>query len=252
VPEQGPHRRAAAHRALSVRRLAAAACVLAALGVSHATAQLPGRHAPRGAEGHRDRAGDFSYYVLVLSWSPTFCAAERGRRFEPQCERSGARSYGFVLHGLWPQFERGWPQSCWSADRGYVPEAVARQMLDIMPSRPLIFHEYRAHGTCSGLGPQRYFALARALFEKIVIPERYRAPSDPRLTVARDELVRDFIAVNPGLEPDMIALACRGPGERLKDVRICFDRDGQFRRCGANEDQGALCVAQRLYVPALR
>jgi ribonuclease T2 len=229
--------------------------VLLALAASQAAAQFlaPGRHNPRGEPGGRDRPGDFAYYVLVLSWSPSYCAGPRGRRFEPQCERGGERRpFGFVLHGLWPQSDRGWPQNCSSADRGWVPEAVARRMLDIMPSKPLIFHEYRTHGTCTGLGAAGYFALVRKLFAKITIPERYRDPSDPRLMVGPDELSSEFMAANPGLEPGMIAVTCGGPGPRLQDVRICLSRAGAFRRCGPNEAQHELCAAPRMFVPALR
>ena len=90
--------------------------------------------------------------------------------------RPGGRPYAFVLHGLWPQHERGWPQDCRSSDRGWVPGPVAERMLDIMPSKKLIFHEYRKHGTCSGLGVDGYFGLARQLYEKVKIPPRFVRP----------------------------------------------------------------------------
>ncbi len=50
------------------------------------------------AEG--ERAPDFDYYVLSLSWSPTWCALEGDTRGSPQCDE--AADYGWVLHGLWP------------------------------------------------------------------------------------------------------------------------------------------------------
>ena len=51
-------------------------------------------------------AGVFDYYLLALSWSPTFCLTHQK---DAQCSGKG---YGFVLHGLWPQYTRGgWPQS---------------------------------------------------------------------------------------------------------------------------------------------
>ena len=89
----------------------------------------------RESPAARDPAGVFDYYLLSLSWSPSYCAAS-GARGDRQC----ARRFAFVLHGLWPQFERGWPQDCQSPDRGYVPYRVAEDMRDIMPSDRLVSH----------------------------------------------------------------------------------------------------------------
>ena len=157
-----------------------------------------------------------------------------------------------MLHGLWPQHERGWPQDCRSADRGWVPAPVADRMLDIMPSKKLVFHEYRKHGTCSGLGVDGYFDLARRLYDKVKIPRRFVGLTDDRFTIAPGELVREFLAANPQLKPDMIAVQCGGTGNRLKEVRVCFDKGGDFRSCGRNEDQAKLCTADRMYVPPVR
>ncbi|MCC2111314.1 MAG: hypothetical protein KDJ16_04705, partial [Hyphomicrobiales bacterium] len=60
------------------------------------------------AQGSRGAPGDFDYYVLSLSWSPSYCEAEGDPR-EPQCRKERpSRRYAFVVHGLWPQYERGW------------------------------------------------------------------------------------------------------------------------------------------------
>lgn len=200
----------------------------------------------------RAEPGVFDYYVLSLSWSPTFCAEQGHRNGNEQQCAPRARPYAFVLHGLWPQHTRGWPQDCRSPDRGFVPRPVARRMLDIMPSERLVFHEYRKHGTCSGLGVDGYFDLARRLYEKVKIPQRFVNLQDNRLFVAQEELVRDFLRANPGLRPDMLAVSCGGPGNRLKEVRICFDKSGAFRACGPNETQRRLCQAERMYVPPVR
>jgi ribonuclease T2 len=211
----------------------------------------------RGA-GDRDgfarehQPGDFDYYLLALSWSPTYCADVGEERRDPQCSFAGGRPYAFVLHGLWPQYERGWPSNCRSPDRGYVPGPVADRMLDIMPSKRLLFHEYRTHGTCSGLGVDGYFDLARQLYTKVRIPSRFASPVDERMTIAPDELISEFMAANPQLKPDMIAVVCGGAGNRLREVRICFDRGGAFRACGRNENQARLCSADRMYVPPVR
>jgi ribonuclease T2 len=64
------------------------------------------------AQDRRQNApGEFDFYVLSLSWSPSFCeeASERGNsgRSQAQC---GGRPFSFVVHGLWPQYERGFPE----------------------------------------------------------------------------------------------------------------------------------------------
>ena len=200
----------------------------------------------------RGRAGSFDYYVLALSWSPTYCSERKSAGYDQQCDTGGGRPYAFVLHGMWPQYNRGWPQDCRSADNGWVPGPVANRMLDIMPSKKLIFHEYRKHGTCSGLGVDAYFGLARQLYEKVQIPPRFVRLTDDRLFVGPGELVADFLKANPDLRPDMIVVQCGGSGNRLKEVRICFSREGNFRSCGHNENQHRLCSAERMYVPPVR
>jgi ribonuclease T2 len=204
------------------------------------------------ALAQRGEPGVFDYYVLALSWSPTYCADAGDRRGDAQCGGKSGRPYAFVLHGLWPQYERGWPQDCRSDNRGWVPGPVADRMLDIMPSKRLVFYEYRKHGTCSGLGVDAYFDLARKLYEKVKIPPRFAHVSDERMTVGVAELTGDFLAANPGLKPDMMSVACGGAGNRLREVRVCFTKEGEFRACGRNENQQRLCSAERMYVPPVR
>lgn len=201
------------------------------------------------AEGGRNQAGVFDYYALVLSWSPTYCAGLPRGKTDPQCSPRG-RPYAFVLHGLWPQYERGFPGNCPVRD-SFVPRPVINGMLDIMPSPSLVIHEYRKHGTCSGLTPQGYYELSRKLFTAVKVPPRFVEPAAP-MFVSPAEVVRDFTTANPGLKPDMIAVVCGGPGNRLREVRICHGKDGQPRTCGSNEQQRRLCSADRMYVPPVR
>lgn len=203
-----------------------------------------------GRDQGRNIAGQFDYYTLTLSWSPTYCAT-KDNGGDPQCSPRDGRPYAFVLHGLWPQYERGWPQSCRTRERPFVPRPLIDRMLDIMPSPRLVIHEYKKHGTCSGLDPEGYFDLSRKLYEKIAIPARYKTPPDIQF-VSPDDLADEFMALNPGLRPDMLAIACDGAGNRLREVRICFTREGEFRACGRNENQRRLCSASRMFVPPVR
>ncbi|MCH9808273.1 MAG: ribonuclease T2 [Alphaproteobacteria bacterium] len=200
------------------------------------------------------KPGEFDYYTLVMSWSPTHCASQPKRRRDPQCNpRKGTRPYSFILHGLWPQYTKGYPERCWTDFKPFVPKRVINGMLDIMPSTGLIIHEYKKHGTCSGLRPEGYYRLSSRIFRKIKIPQRYVAPEKPQM-VAPETLISEFIAANPTLKmrPDMIAVSCGGAGNRLREVRICTDKNGDLRPCGKNENQRRLCNARRMFVPPVR
>ena len=205
---------------------------------------LPVSGQPRRRGG--DVPGQFDYYALALSWSPTYCASIAPGDGGTQC--NGGRPYAFVLHGLWPQYQRGWPESCETGSRPWVPDRVIDDMLDIMPSKPLIIHEYRKHGTCSGLSPEAYFDTARRAYSSIKIPERYQRPRDA-LRVSPGEVVNDFVKANPGLKPEMIAVTC---DNRLRELRICLSRDLRPQPCGGNENTGKLCNRDEVTLPPVR
>jgi len=197
--------------------------------------------APAAAQD-RGRPGEFDLYVLALSWSPTYCLGERSGRDSQQC--GAQRPYAFILHGLWPQYERGWPEFCQGQNPPRVPDGTIARMLDIMPSRGLVIHQWRKHGTCTGDNPQAYFDTARRAFQRITIPERYRTPQG-QADLTPDEVEAAFVAANPGLTREMMSVTCtRG---MLEEVRICLSRTLQPRRC-AEVDQRS-CRARRIEVP---
>lgn len=192
------------------------------------------------AQGRGDRAGDFDFYVLSLSWSPSFCASARNRGEGMQCGRG--KAYGFVVHGLWPQWERGFPSDCTSG--GFPTRAAVDGVLDIMPSPGLVRHQWRKHGSCSGLGPAAYFNLVRKARERVAIPDAYRAP-EAALEASPAEIERAFMAANPGLRPDMIAVDCGR--DALREVRVCMRKDLAFRSCP--EVDRRACRARRVTLP---
>lgn len=192
-----------------------------------------------------DEPGEFDYYVLVLSWSPSYCKLDGRKKRDPQCARNEPRS--FTLHGLWPQYDKGWPLDCATETRPWVPRSVIDEMLDIMPSARLIIHEYRAHGTCSGLTPRQYFGTARDLYETVRIPARFSGPN-AEASLSPRVIEQDFLAANDWLRPDMITVTCRG--RSFLDVRICFGKDLLPTPCGINEDEKRLCNLPEIDVPA--
>ena len=218
--------------------------------LERAEEQAPAPSSPTVAVRPDSASGAFDYYSLVLSWSPTHCDSPEGQDDRAQCAPRHGRPYAFILHGLWPQHDRGYPENC-PAKTTWVPQPVIDRMLDIMPSKGLIIHEYRKHGTCSGLSPEGYYEISRRLFQSLTIPEQFRNPTTAQFLAPRD-VVQAFVAANPKLEPDMLAVGCRGPGSRLREVRICFSKAGEPRSCGANEAQGKLCRGARVHVPPVR
>ncbi|MBN9431718.1 MAG: ribonuclease T [Bosea sp.] len=189
-----------------------------------------------------DRPGDFDFYVLSLSWSPTYCLGE-GRDDRIQC---GGRPYAFVVHGLWPQYERGYPSDCAVGDTR-VPRRTVDAMLDLMPSPSLIRHEWRKHGTCSGLDQRDYFALVREARAAVNIPPAFVDLDDP-LTVSPEAIEAAFLKANPGLPRDGFAVICNS--RRLSEVRVCMTRDLAFRPC-PEVDRNA-CRRPSVVMPPVR
>jgi ribonuclease T2 len=201
---------------------------------------------PASAQDRRqNQAGQFDFYVLSLSWSPTFCeaSAERGRQQKEQC---GARPYSFVVHGLWPQYERGFPEFCQQPSPRLNRDIVS-SMLDLMPAPGLIFNEWDKHGTCSGLQPRAYFETIRKVRAMVKIPEPYIDLGRP-LTVTPDEVEEEFVKANPGMTRTGIAVSC--DSRRLQEVRICLSKDFKFREC-AEIDRRA-CRRDKLVMPPVR
>lgn len=173
----------------------------------------------------QDVAGAFDYYVLSLSWSPSWCATEGAGRDEPQCDPD--RRTGFVVHGLWPQHERGWPDWC-DSEKPDPSRGESRAMADVMPSAEMAWYQWRKHGRCSGLSGTGYYRATRAAAAAVEIPPVLRMlPRDLRLEAAAIEDA--FLDVNPELSRDAITVTCEGG--RLDEVRICLTRSLQPRAC---------------------
>ncbi len=212
-----------------MKRIATCLCVLAA--ISGANAQSEGE------------PGDFDFYVLALSWSPTWCATSEGAARSRQCDAESER--GFVVHGLWPQYEEGYPEFCRSGSRPSRSEVAS--ILDIMPDRGLAAHAWRKHGSCSGLDPQDYFDATRTAFERVRIPQEFVTPAVEG-SISAQAVEAAFVAANSGLESSGVAVSC-GDGW-LEEVRICLTHEFDFRDCEEVDARG--CRQNRLRLPAPR
>src|ERR1051326_4164782 len=132
-----------------------------------------GSGAPAKKKKSGKNAPNFSYYLLVLSWAPDFCAAPGGTKDPAEC--GPGRKLGFMVHGFWPQGgqNRG-PQNC---GKSTVPQAIVSQMLPYIPIASLVQHEWTTHGTCTGLSVADYFAAVRQARDSVTIPTPFQAPA---------------------------------------------------------------------------
>ena len=198
-----------------------------------------------GQDRRQNRPGEFDFYVLSLSWSPSFCdsAGERGTPPQDQC---GERPFSFVVHGLWPQYERGFPEYCQVPAPRLDRNAVS-SMLDLMPAPRLIFREWDRHGTCSGLSSRVYFETVRKARAVVKIPADYLDLKAP-LTVTPDAVEEAFVQANPGLTRKGITVGC--DNKRLREVRICLSKELAFREC--DDVDSRTCRREQVVMPPVR
>lgn len=192
--------------------------------------------------------GDFDYYVLVLSWSPTHCSSDSGRGRDDDLQCRSGRPFGFVLHGLWPQYERGWPQNCKTDEARTVADAVMDEALKISPSEVLVQHEWEKHGTCSGLSQADYFAAAALAVESVNVPKAYKQPARPIVTTPND-VKRAFLDANKSIAKDGLSATCSR--NELAEIWVCLDKDLRPRAC-SNEVRKKHCGGREVRMLAVR
>jgi ribonuclease T2 len=207
----------------------------------------------------QNEPGKFDFYVLALSWSPSFCEAAQERAQERRQERAqeraldrasdsqcGGRPFSFVVHGLWPQYEQGFPAFC-QVPAPRLDHDIIGSMLDLMPSPRLIFREWDRHGTCSGLSAHAFFETVRKARAVVKTPADYLELDKP-ITVTADEVTEAFVKANPGLSRAAIAVAC--DSKWLTEVRVCLGRDFSFHDCA--EVTRRACKRDKIAMPAVR
>jgi ribonuclease T2 len=186
-------------------------------------------------------AGTFDYFILTLSWSPTYCLTHRDD--QAQC---GKKGFGFVLHGLWPQYvDGGYPENC--AVSRSIPAAAYDFAKTIFPSPKLIDHEWSHHGTCSGLDPMAYFKTADKALTAFQVPRELAAPAQS-LSMTITDLTSVIRQANPTIPPDGLVLTC--DRAEIADVRICLGRDLRPTSCGTGVRTH--CPTGAIVLPASR
>jgi ribonuclease T2 len=225
-----------------IRRAAQAAAIAASFILVFAVVAFAQQTDPR-----QNAPGKFDFYVLALSWSPSYCAGVKQRAPDRkpglQC---GGRPFSFVVHGLWPEYEKGFPSYC-QVPAQRLTHAIVSNMLDLMPSPNLIFYEWRRHGTCSGLAPNAYFEAVRKARAVVKIPADYLDPPSP-VSVSPDAVADAFVKANPGLTRAAMAVVC--DRKRLTEVRVCMSKDFTFHDCA--EVAKRSCKRDKVEMPAVR
>ena len=185
-------------------------------------------------------AGQFDYYLLALSWSPTFCLTR------PENAQCSGKGYGFVLHGLWPQYAKGgWPQSC--DGQAKLSQAERARGMEVFVTPALLKHEWAKHGTCSGLDAMGYLAAADRALAAVKIPEPLQ-PLSKDVYYSAQDIAQMFRRSNPGIPGDGLAVICRGP--ELSEVRVCMGKDLSFQACGKGVKNQ--CRSGDIRVPPVR
>jgi ribonuclease T2 len=187
------------------------------------------------------QAGHFDYYLLSLSWAPTYCLTHADDGAE--CAGKG---YGFVVHGLWPQYDTGgYPENC--STQFVLSDAAASKGRTLYPSEHLMLHEWQEHGTCSGLDARTYFDTVDRATSAVKIPAALEAPkSDRSLTAA--QIADLFQNANPRLPDHAVTVLCSR--RSLSEVRVCLTKELSVRSCGSGVRTA--CPPGAIRVPASR
>ncbi len=167
-------------------------------------------------------------YTLALSWSPAYCRTRENKpRDARQCSGRSGR-FGLIVHGLWPESGRSWPQWCASKHRA-TGRDIARNLC-ATPSAPLLARQWAKHGTCMTRRPATYFKITRILWNSLAFPDLDRLSRDPDLTAGK---VREaFILANPDWKPGYIGIK-RNEAGWLQELRLCYDKRFRPAPCNA-------------------
>ena len=222
------------------RKLFVLSCLVSGLTLAASVADARHHNHHRDTDAAPGVAGQYDYFLLSLSWSPSYCLTHQQDR--AQC----SKGYGFVLHGLWPQnADGGYPENC-AADAPLTAAALARGGT-LFPSPRLMQHEWQRHGSCTGLDALTYFNTADRAIAVVKIPAIFEAPRS-NLSMSVDEIVAAFRAANPALNADGLAVACNRA--ELSEVRVCLTQGLVLTACGRGVRNA--CPDAQLRIPAAR
>lgn len=181
-------------------------------------------------------------YTLALSWSPEFCKPrESSPAHRVQCSGSNGR-FGMVVHGLWPQGQRTWPQWCRQGEP--MTPADLRGAMCMMPSARLIARQWAKHGSCMTRSPATYLGVTRVLWESLAVPEYDRIAFEEGLTAGRIRTA--FANANPGIPASAVGVKLSRRGW-LQELRLCYSNRFRPTRCDARRYGAKDNVAAKIW-----
>jgi ribonuclease T2 len=194
------------------------------------TANGSTRHTRRRSRPAADSTpGKFDFYLLNLSWSPAYCATHAR---DAECTRHLA----FTLHGLWPQNDDGtYPENC-SNVAGPDPSTLS----DIVPDASLVTHEWKTHGTCTGLSPAAWVALLHRAVQAVKTPPQLDTLHHKESTTPA-QIITLFSQANPGFPKQSLALSCGS--NTLTQAEICMNTSLQPIACEEVKTCGATTIS---------
>ncbi|MEL6528789.1 MAG: ribonuclease T [Pseudomonadota bacterium] len=210
--------------------LLAVALTMGASSVAHAQAyqcRMPQvSRVPQITPNSSRRELPVTGYTMALSWSPAFCRTRQdSRAHKTQCSGDNGR-FGLVVHGLWPQGSRTWPQ--WCATQGRLTPAEIRRNMCMMPSARLIARQWVKHGSCMVKRPDTYFKVTRILWNSLRIPDYDRISREKGLTAGR--IRQAFADANGGWSASQIGVKLNRDGW-LEEIRLCYGKRFRPTRC---------------------
>ncbi len=182
--------------------------------------------------------GSFDFYLLDVTHESAWC--DDGNSQKGQCrrlDRAAVDTRPLVLHGLWPEYQSpgSYPSNC-AAQPLRLSSALRERLAEVMPGslEGLDEHEWRKHGSCTGLDPETYFnesiRLAERVNKSLVSTLRSAAGGSTSGAALRASLA----STDPELADSMV-FVCKNlrsvaPQYRrrpyLVSVRLCVDNDG--------------------------
>lgn len=158
-------------------------------------------------------------YTLALSWSPEFCRTREDDR--AQAHQCGGRSgsFGLVVHGLWPEGAKGYPQ--WCGARKPLTPAQVRSAMCMMPSERLVARAWAKHGSCMVPDPGAYLKITRVLFQGVRLPDYDRIAREENLTAGRIRAA--FADANPEWPESAVGVHLN-PRGWLEEIRLCYSK----------------------------
>ncbi|WP_449432135.1 ribonuclease T2 family protein [Pseudomonas putida] len=198
-----------------------------------------------------------SFWVYSVTWQPTFCLM---RPDTPGCDSAPQR---LLTHGIWPynqstdESSNRHPQFCTTSescknDACSMSDDQMNRVLANEPLRALVTtepkgmfaHEWKKHGTCSGLSMEGYFQAFVDLREKVVVQK------DPEAFARMIGRATEFSRIRE-VFPANTAFRCyrdKDGRQYLHEVFYLIDRQGEPYLKEKNLQIGVQCQPEETWI----